>query len=90
MVRRSSCRKGQLFGLIDDKDRTIQFYFDEDISSHVEDTSHLRIVSLISRSRPEWSYGKQVSIGEVNALISRAFKVGADHRQFEGLTFTPW
>ena len=83
--------KGNFFGLIDDEDRTIQFYFDEDIPDHVEDASHLRIVRLdFPVPAMEGSYGKQVTIGEVHGLINRAFEVGADHRQFDGVTFTPW
>lgn len=83
--------KGNFFGLIDDEDRTIQFYFDEEIPGHVEDTDHLQIVRLeFPVSAMKGSYEKQVPIGEVHGLINRAFEVGADHRQFDGLTFTPW
>lgn len=83
--------KGNFFGLIDDKDRTIQFYFDEEIPDHVEDARHLRIVRLdFPVPAMKGSYGKQVTIGEVHGLINRAFEVGADHRQFDGVTFTPW
>lgn len=83
--------KGKFVGLIDEEDRTIQFYFDEGIPNHVDDASHLRIVHMdFPIPHLKGSYGAQVTIGEVHGLIQKAFRVGADHRQFDGVTFTWW
>ena len=83
--------EGNFLGLIDDADRTIQFYFDAGIPEAVEDAEHLRIV-LMDFPRPEekGAYTVRVSVGEVSQLMVKAFKVGADYRQFEGVSFEPW
>ncbi|GBU17415.1 MULTISPECIES: hypothetical protein [Methylobacterium] len=83
--------EGSFLGLIDDRDRTIQFYFDGGIPDDVEDARHLRIV-LMDLPEPEkgGSHGRQVAVGDVQRLIGRAFELGADHRHFGGLTFTSW
>jgi len=83
--------QGNFFGLIDDDGRTIQFYFDDGIPDDVDDASHLRIVRM-DFPMPEMngSDGTLVTIGEVHGLIQKAFDVGADHRQFDGVTFTKW
>jgi hypothetical protein len=83
--------KGNFFGLIDDQENTIQFYFDAGIPDHVDDAGHLRIVSMdFPQPEREGSFARHVTIGEVSGLIEKAFKVGADHRKFEDLSFTPW
>jgi hypothetical protein len=83
--------EGNFLGLIDDQDRTIQFYFESSIPNDVDDVRHLRIV-LMDFPQPErnGSYGRQVTIGEVDRLLETAFAVGADHRHFGALTFTSW
>ncbi|CAO4155288.1 GNAT family N-acetyltransferase [Methylorubrum aminovorans] len=83
--------QGNFLGLIDDEDRTIQFYFDAGIPDDVDDARHLRIV-LVDFPRPDLggSYGRHVAIGEVHRLIARAFEAGADHRHFGELAFTAW
>jgi hypothetical protein len=83
--------QGNFLGLIDDQGRTIQFYFDEDIPDDVDDAGHLKIV-LMDFPQPDrkGSYATHVTIAEVHGLIAKAFKVGADHRQFGSLTFVPW
>lgn len=83
--------QGNFYGLIDAEDRTIQFYYDESIPDHVDDATHLRIVTLdFPVPEQEGSYSTQVTIGEVDALIVKAFEVGADHQRFANLTFTAW
>jgi hypothetical protein len=83
--------EGNFLGLVDDAGRTVQFYFETGIPDHVDDARHLRIV-LIDFPQPErkGSYSALVRNGEVDGLIEKAFRVGADYRQFEGLTFTHW
>lgn len=79
------------FGLVDDAGRTIQFYFDESIPDDVEDASHLRIVYMdFPLPERKGSFGAQVTVGEVQAMIAKAFAVGADHMQFDNLKFNPW
>ena len=83
--------QGNFFGLIDDQDRTIQFYFDESVPDDVEDASHLRIVLMDFPDEARGgSLGRHVSIGEVRGLIETAFKMGADPAHFGELTFTQW
>lgn len=83
--------RGNFLGLIDDQDRTVQFYFESDIPDGVDDADHLRIV-LMDFPQPErnGSYGRQVTLGEVRGLMQTAFEVGADYRCFGDLTFTNW
>ncbi|WP_244492378.1 S9 family peptidase [Aureimonas sp. AU12] len=83
--------EGNVFGLIDDQDRTIQFYIEADIPDDVDDARHLRIV-LMDFPQPEQSgsYGRRVTMGEVHGLIETAFKTGLDHRHFSELTFIAW
>ena len=83
--------QGNFLGLIDDRGRTIQFYFDDSIPDDVDDAGDLRIV-LMDFSQPDrkGSYAAHVTIGEVHRLIEKAFKVGADYRLFGSLTLMPW
>ena len=82
--------QGNFLGLIDDQGRTIQFYFDAGIGD-VDDAGHLKIV-LMDFPQPDrkGSYAVHVTVGEVEGLIEKAFKVGADYRRFGNLTFMPW
>jgi hypothetical protein len=83
--------KDNFFGLIDDEDRCVQFYFEDSIPDDIEDPAHLRII-LMDFPVPSMkgSYSKPVTIGEVHELIRKAFESGADHRNFEGVSFTSW
>ncbi|GJD95468.1 hypothetical protein OCOJLMKI_2680 [Methylobacterium iners] len=83
--------QGNFLGLIDDRDRTVQFYLQSGIPDDVDDASHLRIV-LMDFPQPErkGSYGRLVAIGEVHRLIETAFRAGADPRHFGEMTFSPW
>lgn len=89
----ADCRgvEGNFFGLIDDQDRALQFYFVDGIPDDVEDARHLRIV-LLDFPLPErgGSYSKLVTIGETSELIKTAFRVGADYNYYEGLDFSLW
>lgn len=83
--------RGNFLGLIDEQDRTVQFYFDEGIPDEVEDAGHLRIVLMdFPCLERRGSYGRLVTIDEAQRLIATAFRAGADHRRFGELTFTPW
>jgi len=83
--------EGNFLGLIDDQGRTIQFYFEDSIPNDVEDATHMKIVFMdFPEPERKGSYGAQVTIGDVHGLIEKAFKVGADHRQFGQLAFRPW
>ena len=83
--------EGNFLGLIDDRDRTVQFYFQSGIPDEIEDARHLPIV-MIDFPQPErsGSYGKLVTIGEVHSLIERVFSVGADPLHFGEMTFSSW
>lgn len=83
--------EGNFMGLIDDQDRTIQFYFECDIPDGVDDASDHRIV-LMDFPQPEQngSYVRQVANGEVDGLIKTAFELGSDYRCFGDLTFVNW
>ncbi|MFD1304074.1 hypothetical protein [Methylobacterium marchantiae] len=83
--------EGNFLGLIDGRDRTIQFLFEAGVPDDVDDAGHLRIV-LMDFPQPELSgsYSRRVAIGEVHRLIEIAFRTGADHRQFGELIFTAW
>ncbi|WP_076068770.1 hypothetical protein [Sphingomonas montana] len=83
--------QGNFLGLIDDRDRTIQFYFESGIPDDIDAADHLRIV-LMDLPQPErnGSYGRLVAIGEVYGLMETAFEFGADSRCFGELTFTTW
>jgi hypothetical protein len=83
--------KGNFFGLIDDQDRTIQFYLDEEIPDRVEDARHLRIVLMdFPVPAQRGSYVRRVTIGEVLGLIEKAFYVGANYREFGDVYFQAW
>ena len=83
--------RGNFFGLIDDQERTVQFYFDAGIPDDVEDARHLRIVLMdFPHAEQRGSYGRMVTIGEVDEMIQTAFSVGLDHRNFGDLSFTAW
>ena len=83
--------RGNFLGLIDEQDRTIQFYFDEGIPNHVEDASHLRIVLMdFPQPAQNGSYIMRVTIGEVLGLIEKAFNVGANYREFGNVYFEAW
>lgn len=68
--------EGNFFGLIDDRENAIQFYFESGIPNHVEDASHLRIV-LMDFPQPEMrgSYRAHVTNGEVHGLIEKASRL---------------
>jgi hypothetical protein len=83
--------RGNFLGLIDDRGNTIQFYFDEGIADEVDDASHLKIVLMdFPQPHRKGSYASHVTVGEVYDLIEKAFRVGADYRQFGKLTFLLW
>lgn len=83
--------EGNFLGLIDDEGRVIQFYFDADIPDDVDDANHLKIVLMdFPQRNRKGSFNAHVTIGEVHSLIEKAFKVGADHRQFGELTFVSY
>ncbi|MFC4256418.1 hypothetical protein GRI97_10175 [Altererythrobacter xixiisoli] len=83
--------QGHFFGLIDDQDRTIQFYYDAGIPDHVEDARDLPIVWLdFPVPEKRGSYGRMVTVGEVDGLIQTAFAEGLDHRNFGELSFEEW
>lgn len=83
--------EGNFLGLIDDEDRTIQFYFEAGIPDHMEDARHLRIVSVdFPRPQQHGSFAVTVTVGEAAALIEKAFRVGADHVQYDGVRFQAW
>lgn len=83
--------QGNFLGLIDDQDRTIQFYFDAGIPDDVEDASHLQIV-WVDFPFPEkrGSYGRMVKVREVEGMIRTAFAEGLDQRNFGELPFVAW
>ena len=83
--------EGNFLGLVDDLGNTIQCYFNAGIPDDVEDARHHRIILLdFPVSEKHGSYSKLVTIGEVHELIAMAFKVGARHQSFSGLSFTAW
>ncbi|GLS46401.1 hypothetical protein [Methylobacterium brachythecii] len=83
--------EGNFLGLIDDRDRTVQFYFEAGIPDEVEDARHLRIVLMdFPDVERKGSHTRLVTIGEVHGLIETAFRFGADPRHFGELSFTPW
>lgn len=83
--------EGNFIGLIDEQDRTIQFYFESDIPDGVDDANHLQIV-LMDFPQPErnGSYTRKVTISEVDGLMKTAFELGADYRRFGDLAFIEW
>jgi len=83
--------EGNFLGLVDDARRTVQFYFVASIPNDIEDARHLDIV-LLDFPQPErkGSYSARVTIGEMDDLIVRVFRDGADYRKFEQVQFTPW
>lgn len=83
--------QGNFFGLIDENNCTIQFYFVDGIPDHIEDARHLRIV-LVDFPVParQGSFSTLVTIGDSSNWIEKAFLVGANHENFEGLEFSPW
>ncbi|MDX2089522.1 MAG: hypothetical protein SFX73_16835 [Kofleriaceae bacterium] len=84
-------KHGNFFGLIDDQDRVLQFYFDESIPDDVDDASHLRIVRAeIPVPARKGSLGMQVTIAEARELIDRCFGSGADPEAFSQFTFEAW
>lgn len=83
--------EGNFLGLIDDADRTIQFYFDADIPDDVDDARHLAVVLMdFPDVERQGSHTRLVTIGEVQGLIERAFAGGVDHERFGELAFEPW
>jgi hypothetical protein len=82
--------KGNFYGLVDEDDRTMQFYFAEDIPDHVGDARHLKIVD-IDFPCPEkgGSYTKRITIGEVAAYIEKAFTLGANPKGYD-VEFISW
>jgi hypothetical protein len=83
--------KGNFLGLVDDQDRTIQFYFDEGIPGHVDGARHVRIVLMdFPQPAQRGSYTRHVTIGEVLGLIERVFDVGANYREFGNVYSQAW
>jgi hypothetical protein len=83
--------QSNFLGLIDDQGNIIQFYFDASIPDDVDDASHLKIVRMdFPQPRRKGSYAAHVTIGEVQRLIEKAFKLGAYYRKYPGVTFMPW
>lgn len=83
--------RGNFLGLIDRQDRTIQFYFDQDIPDDVDDARQLRIVLLdFPVPAQKGSFSRTVSVGEVADLIHAAFKGDADFQHFGPLKFATW
>lgn len=83
--------EGNFFGLVDDAGRTIQFAFEEGIPDHVEDASHLEIVTVdFPVPEKSGSYQQRITIGEIQAWVEKAFRVGADPEQFGDLPFVLW
>ena len=83
--------EGNFFGLIDEQDRTIQFYFVDGIPDHVEDARHLRIVHAdFPVPDRAGSFTALITIGEASEWIEKAFKVGANPDSYEGLGFSSW
>jgi len=82
---------GNFFGLTDEHDRAIQFFFIEGIPDAVEDARSLRIV-LADFPMPAQggSFTAVLSIDEASAWIEKAFTVGANHERYEGLEFASW
>ncbi len=82
--------EGNFYGLIDDANRTIQFYFADGIPDHVGDARHLEIVD-VDFPCPEkgGSYTKRISIGAVSDYIEMAFEVGADPSKYD-VEFSAW
>jgi hypothetical protein len=77
-------------GLIDDAGLAIQFYYDESIPADGGDASQLAIIDLdLPIPERRGSYVARVRVGDVEALIEKAFRVGADPRQFI-VEFRPW
>ncbi len=83
--------EGNFLGLIDGEDRTVQFYFVAGIPSDVDDASHLRIVLVdFPLAEQQSSYEGYVAIGDVQHLIEKVFREGADPLRFDALTVRPW
>lgn len=83
--------RGNFFGLIDDQERTLQFYFDASIPDDVDDASHLRIVRAeVPDPTRKGSWGTQVTIAEASALIEQVFRTGADPAAFPQFSFDGW
>jgi hypothetical protein len=69
--------KGSYYGLIDDSDRTLQFYFISGIPNHIDDAGSLRIVEMdIPEPIRQGSYISLVKICEVSNFIKLAFDKG--------------
>ena len=83
--------EGNFLGLIDEQERTIQFYFVSNIPNDVQDARHLEIV-LVDFPIPhqQGSYQRMVTIGDVDDLINIAFQHGAEPRHFGTVDFVPW
>ena len=83
--------EGNFFGLIDSEDNTIQFYFEDSIPDDVDDAGHLRIVTVdFPKPALRGSFQKLVTIYESSELIKRAYEHGAQHENFENLSFCKW
>ncbi|MEH3147153.1 MAG: hypothetical protein PGN34_17785 [Methylobacterium frigidaeris] len=83
--------EGNFLGLIDDRDRTIQFYYEAGIPDEADDAGHLRIVLMdLPQAARNGSYQRRVAIGEVHRLIEAVFEDGADPHRFGGLFFAAW
>ena len=83
--------EGNFLGLIDEQDRTVQFYYVSDIRDDVEDASQLAIVLMdFPVADRLGSYQSQVNIGDVDDLIALVFQHGADPTLFGIVDFLPW
>ncbi len=81
--------KGNFLGLIDQRNDTIQFRYHGTISDDVDDARYLVLVDFPVKAR-QGSYTKEVTIGEVPAMIALVFAKGASHQLFGDLHFESW
>lgn len=83
--------EGNFFGLIDDRGRVMQLYFDDGIPNHVDDASDLKIVwAEFPIAERKGSLGVTITCGEASAWIKQVFEHGADPQKFSGLKFESW
>lgn len=82
--------QGNFMGLVDDQERTIQFYYDESIPDGVDDAEQLAIVFMdLPVPARGGAFGAPLTIGQVQECIRRVFEHGANPQLFE-VTFEPW
>lgn len=83
--------QGNFFGLIDEEDCTVQFFFIDGIPDDVDDARFLQIVAVdFPVPARGGSFTVVITIGESSAWIEKAFAIGANHERYAGLEFEPW